>query len=270
MNKSIFLLSLCLVCMFTLSAQDVCDTLKWKVSNSIYIKSNPSHTSFQSLGRLQGAVINMDTLSAFTPGFTITNISNDTFYIGEEYALLSDCFVYTDTGIFERTFSMSIKYAFENQMNPNDTFVDFILGEFIFYDMINHFQDYGLAFEQITHWEIRNGLILTSKDGVYSNRVFYLGADTATFYVTKGHVNIQEAEQATISVYPNPAQTQFTVTNTEDASIYLYNILGQEVKQVQGTAEQTTLYTDNLPAGIYVLKVEKEGAVFTKKVQIIQ
>ena len=100
-----------------------------------------------------------DILFAFTPDFIITNISNDTFLIGEEYVLLSTCHIYTDTGIFERYFRLSIRYDFENQMNPNDTFVDFILGEFIFYDTINHFQDYGRVFEQIMHWKIRNSLL---------------------------------------------------------------------------------------------------------------
>jgi len=73
-----------------------------------------------------------------------------------------------------------------------------------------------------------------------------------------------------IKVFPNPAQSQFTVTNTENANIYLYNILGQEVKQVVGKEENTTIYTDNLPAGMYILKVLKENRIVTKKVQVVR
>ena len=83
-----------------------------------------------------------------------------------------------------------------------------------------------------------------------------------------GGTSIAEQNNSDICVYPNPAQSQFTVTNTENANLTLYNILGQKVKQVVGEGENTVIYTEDLPKGIYLLKVEKEGAVLTKKVQI--
>jgi len=73
-----------------------------------------------------------------------------------------------------------------------------------------------------------------------------------------------------IKVFPNPAHLQFTVTNTGNANIYLYNILGQEVKQVAGKEENTTIYTDNLPAGMYILKVLKGSILSTHKIQITE
>jgi len=48
----------------------------------------------------------------------------------------------------------------------------------------------------------------------------------------------------------------------------LYNILGQEIRQTVGKEENTTIPTENLPAGVYILKVVKDKGVVTKKVQI--
>ena len=73
-----------------------------------------------------------------------------------------------------------------------------------------------------------------------------------------------------IKVFPNPAQTQFTITNTENANITLYTILGQKIKQVVGKDENTIIQTGNLPVGMYILKIEKENNVLTKKIQIIK
>ena len=91
------------------------------------------------------------------------------------------------------------------------------------------------------------------------------------YHPTKQLLTIKEfAVGEEIQVYPNPVQTQFMVTNTANATIYLYNILGQEIKQVVGKEENTTIHTENLPAGVYILKVVKEKGVVTKKVQIVR
>jgi len=267
MKKVIIIFSLCIASIFTVSAQD-CDTLKWKISNTIYSKSN-SPTSLQKLGTLQDAVINMDTLSRFFPGYDITNISSDTFFVGETFSVLTYCQVYTDTGLFDFHFYFFIAYDFSRQMPPNTSASVNVVGYFDFVDMINALQVEGLNFEQITHWQVVNMLGHTSKDGYYSNNVIYLGADTATFHVVKTPPpSILESTQTEISVFPNPAQSQFTVTNTENANLTLYNVLGQQVKQVIGEGENTIIHTEGLPQGIYLLKVEKEGAVLTKKIQI--
>lgn len=83
-------------------------------------------------------------------------------------------------------------------------------------------------------------------------------------------VGIKEYTIKTSEIFPNPAQSQFTVTNTENATVCLYTVLGQKVKQVTDTEKNTIVQTENLPAGIYVVKVEKGNAVVTRKVQILK
>ena len=266
MKKSIFILNLYLaIGIVTSYAQDNCDTLKWKTTETYYSKSLTN--TIANCNKLDGAVINIDTLSAFYPGIEMVNISNDTFFTNTFFVIYSQVRIYADTGLITG-FSGSVNCYFAFDRFPEDTLKGSMELMVNLNTMLNTVEGYGLTLENIDHLECIIGVVHTTRDGGYTDSIFYLGADTSIFYITKTPVNIQETEQSTISVFPNPAHTQFRVTNTEDASITLYNILGQEVKQIQGTAEQTTIYTDNLPAGIYVLKVEKEGTVFTKKVQV--
>ena len=269
MKKHIFIFSFCLASVFTLSAQDRCDTLKWKVTNTEYNKINPP--SVQFFGNLHGAVINLDTLYSFTPFLYYTNISRDTFLQFTELSVLSNCAAYTDTGRFDFDFSFSLTFRIYDQINPGGESNVGFGEEFNFSNMISTLKMYGLSFEEITHWEMINMIIGTSIDGLYSDSVVSLGADTSIFYITRTPPtppSIQETTQTEFFVFPNPAQSQFTVTNTENAKLSLYNILGQQVKQVIGEGENTIIYTEDLPQGIYILKIEKGDAVLTKKVQI--
>ena len=263
MKKSIFILSLYFaIGTFTSYAQD---TLKLKTITTYYGEVNGGY--FDRIGNLNGSTINMDSISVFYPEVSVVNISNDTFSSGVGYEVIMDFFIYADTGLLLYDRNISQRAPLFIDFFPNDT-ASFFFMSFKFSDIMSYNESIGIYLEQMSYWKLITGISYTSKDGTFTDSVFYAGADTSIFYVTKTPVSIREVEQFSISVFPNPVRSQFTVTNTEDANITLYNILGQEVKRTQGTTEQTTIYTDNLPAGIYVLKVEKEGAVFTKKVQI--
>ena len=39
-------------------------------------------------------------------------------------------------------------------------------------------------------------------------------------------------------IFPNPARSQFTVNNTDNADLYLYNIVGQEVLRTYSKAKK--------------------------------
>ena len=69
-------------------------------------------------------------------------------------------------------------------------------------------------------------------------------------------------------IFPNPAHSQFTVTNTGNANLYLYNIVGQEVLQTYSTEGNTVVNIGFLPQGVYVLKVVKEGSSSVHKIVV--
>jgi len=86
----------------------------------------------------------------------------------------------------------------------------------------------------------------------------------------KSGVGILEAQSIASlqTIFPNPARSQFTVTHTENASLQLYNMVGQEVLHTQSTNENTIINVSTLPQGLYMLKVVKDGTVKMYKVVV--
>lgn len=269
--KKIVIFSILIASIFTVYSQEYCDTLKWKITESYYCKFNNSQNRYEKIDKLDGATINLDTLSYFFPGIQMVNISNDTFYQNTDYVVYAALYIYITDTLFKRYFYQSIIYNFVSDYVYNDTFATAIEVKFDLNDIVHAVEEEGLTINNIDSCSLLTTIAYTDKDGTYSRRVFFAGADTSIFYITKTPVSIQKIkpEQTDICIFPNPAHSQFTVTNTENANIQLYNMQGQQIKRIAGKEENTTIQTDNLPAGMYVLKVEKGNAVVTKKVQVL-
>ncbi|WP_227606706.1 T9SS type A sorting domain-containing protein [Hymenobacter translucens] len=79
---------------------------------------------------------------------------------------------------------------------------------------------------------------------------------------------------AQVGVYPNPARQQFTlllppVTGVKQAQAVLYNVLGQPVRQQAVTpGTQAVVDVQQLPAGVYVLRVQVGQSTVAKQVVI--
>ena len=267
MKRVIIVLSLFFAGTFVFQAQAECDTVKWKTLKSYYCMNNSGGSGFDIVDDLNGAILNIDTFPFFYPGYVIKNISNDTFFANKNFTILTYLLVYSDTGLIAGTWPARY-FPFDKDYFPNDTLRATFNIKMDLLNIVNQLAAAGYEFEQISYWQMISGVAHTAKDGYYSDSVYHAGADTATFHVIKSPVSILESTQTEISVFPNPAQSQFTVTNTENAALTLYNILGQKVKQVVGEGETTIISTEDLQQGIYILKIEKGDAVLTKKVQI--
>jgi len=70
------------------------------------------------------------------------------------------------------------------------------------------------------------------------------------------HVDVAEMEKENITVYPNPASNNITITTGSDekAVVEMFNLVGQKVysETVVGT---TTINVSNMKAGVYMLRV---------------
>jgi len=270
MKKVIIIASLFFAGIVISQAQTECDTLKWKSLKSYYLYIDGGQ--FYRFGHLDSAIINVDTLSAFYLGSQIVNISNDTFFANEGFAIAFTYDFYADTGMVASTGWQSINYPFRMDYFPNDTLRSTsVETEFDLAFMINQLKEVqGVELEEVSYWQVITGIFYTAKDGYYSDSVFYAGSDTSTFYVVRTPVNIVETDyNASLqTIFPNPARSQFTVTHTENASLQLYNMVGQEVLHTQSTDENTIINVSTLPQGLYMLKVVKDGAVKMYKVVV--
>ena len=71
--------------------------------------------------------------------------------------------------------------------------------------------------------------------------------------------------EASVSIFPNPFTNYVTIdfnSNIELKHIEVYNILGQVVV----TTKQTTIQTENLQSGIYLIQIKTDKGILTKKV----
>ncbi|MBP7102760.1 MAG: T9SS type A sorting domain-containing protein, partial [Bacteroidales bacterium] len=129
------------------------------------------------------------------------------------------------------------------------------------------------------------GIIATSDGGCLvhgiSIRYTYEGSnDTGQFkgFLLKYNPQWQKAsvtelpKQYEIAVYPNPASNQIVISgnDVQMLDIFIYTITGQKVKQVVVNATQTTVDVNDLPVGMYILKIQTEQGVLTRKVQVMR
>jgi hypothetical protein len=74
------------------------------------------------------------------------------------------------------------------------------------------------------------------------------------------------------SVYPNPFSSEATVKTDKilkDATLTIYNSIGQEVKQITNISGQTiTISRDNLTGGLYFLRLAEENKTYANKIVI--
>jgi para-nitrobenzyl esterase len=80
-----------------------------------------------------------------------------------------------------------------------------------------------------------------------------------------------ESEQ--ISVYPNPAESSFTIDLSafkgNDVKIDLYDVLGKKVKSISGiTDDRTIISRDGLKSGMYMISVSVDGKQFSRKLNL--
>ena len=71
-----------------------------------------------------------------------------------------------------------------------------------------------------------------------------------------------------VSVYPNPAKGNFTITCESDANYTLYNSLGQEIFSGEILGGKAEINAQNLQKGVYFLRLSNETASSVQKIVI--
>ncbi|HWY12716.1 MAG TPA: T9SS type A sorting domain-containing protein [Bacteroidia bacterium] len=126
-------------------------------------------------------------------------------------------------------------------------------------------------------------------DNVITNKFFfYTGSNYAAAYFIddvcvstdsnfcSNWTGIKENNSfSSILIYPNPFLDFTTIdlvnTNEEPVTVILYNVSGQIIKTYEGIkAEKLIIKTENLPAGIYFLKIADKNGHINKHAKIIR
>lgn len=127
-----------------------------------------------------------------------------------------------------------------------------------------------------SYWRMNEGTGLSIIDATTGNNN---GTINGATYVQDnmcfiGYVGVNELyNHATVSVYPNPFSSQAQIKLSEimdDASLIIYNAIGQEVKQLKHLyGENITINRDELQSGMYFFNIiSKNKIVATQKLVI--
>ena len=69
-------------------------------------------------------------------------------------------------------------------------------------------------------------------------------------------------------MYPNPTTGIVNFNNVENATIEVFNMMGQVISRVENASENTTIDLSNVANGNYVVRIVKNGEVATSKLNI--
>jgi hypothetical protein len=83
---------------------------------------------------------------------------------------------------------------------------------------------------------------------------------------TKTTVGINEKQISKINIYPNPTNGQFVIENAKGYRLIIINSLGETIYTSTVTDNSYTADLKNVSDGVYFLKLEKEGRVFSEEI----
>lgn len=100
--------------------------------------------------------------------------------------------------------------------------------------------------------------------GTASNDVFLI--DNVVFG-TFASLSTTKFDRSTVKMYPNPVQNTLTIeANSEIQRVSVYNVLGQEVLSRSPKSNSTTLQTNDLQKGVYMVTTEIDGNISSSKI----
>lgn len=103
---------------------------------------------------------------------------------------------------------------------------------------------------------------------IYQTNGSYGSGESKNFGYQQVVLGTNTYELSNVVMFPNPAQNSITIANAENASVAIFNMLGQQIAQFRNIATTQQLDVANLTAGTYLVKITKEGASTVKKLVV--
>ena len=108
-----------------------------------------------------------------------------------------------------------------------------------------------------------NGVVVYPFNGDY-------GSGFSVQFDSDGVLGLGDNSLATVNLYPNPTRDVLTISNVENATIEIYNILGQVMTIKTNMSNQETIDVSGYAAGAYMAKISNAGVTTTKKFVVIK
>lgn len=111
-------------------------------------------------------------------------------------------------------------------------------------------------------------------------RIIYSGTSTpvsqtpfcATYTMTEGGTDIADFDMLNeVKIYPNPVSDRLKIENLDKPTdVRIYNITGQMVYTVSSAIGNVEIDMSDLSAGIYIIKMQNDMNIQTKKIQVVK
>jgi hypothetical protein len=132
----------------------------------------------------------------------------------------------------------------------------------------------GQPWEYLDGWAYRSvaGPSSTFNSGDWTYNTGGLDGATNTASTTPypgAALSVAQNEIQGFAIYPNPVTDEFSISSLSNSerNVQIYNVLGKQVYAKTVTANET-VNVANLTTGIYILKVQEEGKIATRKLVI--
>ena len=99
---------------------------------------------------------------------------------------------------------------------------------------------------------------------VYALNADY-GAGFSIQFDSDGVLGLGDNDLSEVSIFPNPANTVLNISNADNATVEVFNVLGQVMMTRSNISVNETLDVSNLAIGTYLVKINDGVSVSTKK-----
>ena len=96
------------------------------------------------------------------------------------------------------------------------------------------------------------------------------GSGFSVQFDSDGVLGLGDNSLATVNLYPNPTSAVLHISNVENATVEIYNILGQVMTIKTNISNQETIDVSGYAAGAYMAKISNAGITTTKKFVVIK
>ncbi len=94
-------------------------------------------------------------------------------------------------------------------------------------------------------------------------------ADDETDFVHVEVTSVSENDEASLSVYPNPANALMSIEAAGLQQVTICNVMGQVLKSQRCSQDGVVVSTSDLPSGIYTISVKTSQGTLTKRFSVI-